>query len=55
MKKHKIKITETLERIVEVEAGSSGAAFLNVQEKWIHNDVRLDEDNFVAVEFQHVQ
>ena len=55
MKKHKIKITETLERIVEVEAGSSGAAFLNVQEKWIHNDV---EDNFVAlrdVEFQHVQ
>jgi len=55
MKKYKIKITKTLERIVEVEARSFGAAFLNVQEKWVHSDINLDEDNFVDVEFQHVQ
>lgn len=47
----KIEVKETLSRIVEVEADSIESAFSIVQDKYKVEEIVLDNDDFVDVEF----
>lgn len=51
---HTVIITETLKRIVKVDANSSGEAFADVREKWDDNHIELGENDFISVKFEHV-
>lgn len=52
MQKYKVKITEILERTVEVEASSREAAEDLVAEQWGHNEHILDAEDFKDVRFK---
>lgn len=52
MKGYKIKITETLERIVTVEAETVDEAKWLVQEEWENSIHILDSEDFTGVEFK---
>ena len=52
MKKYKVKITEILERTVEVEAGSREAAEDLVAKQWKNSEHILDADDFKDVSFK---
>ena len=52
MQKYKVKITEILERTVEVEASSREAAEDLVAEQWGHNEHILDAEDFTGVTFK---
>ena len=51
LKKYKIEITETLQRIEEVEAGDKAEAFDKIREQYKQQEIILDADDFVGVEF----
>lgn len=51
MKTFKIEVKETLSRIIEVEADSIESAFSIVQDKYKVEEIVLDNDDFVDVEF----
>jgi hypothetical protein len=51
MEVYRIEIKETLSRIIEVEADSIQSALSIVQDKYTFEDIVLDNDDFVAVEF----
>lgn len=46
--KYQIEITETLQKIVEVEAPSYSEAFQNVWNDYNNGDIVLDSDDFVC-------
>lgn len=46
--KYKIEITETLQKIVEVEAPSYSEAFQNVWNDYNNGDIVLSSDDFVC-------
>lgn len=48
--KYKIKVQETLERIVEVEASSIDEARDKVEEMYNNEEIVLDYSDFVGVE-----
>lgn len=48
--KHKIKVQETLERIVEVEASSIDEARDKVEEMYNNEEIVLDYSDFVGME-----
>ena len=48
--KHKIKVQETLERIVEVEASSIDEARDKVEEMYNNEEIVLDYSDFVGKE-----
>lgn len=48
--KYQIEITETLQKIVEVEAASSSEAYQYVVYDYNNGDIVLDSDDFVSVE-----
>lgn len=49
--KYKIKVIETLSKIVEVEADSEDAAFEKIQDMHANEDFVLSADDFEGVEF----
>ena len=51
MKTYKVKITETLEKVVEVEAEDRDEAEQIVSDAWHNSEYILDADNFTGVEF----
>lgn len=51
METFKIEVKETLSRIIEVEADSLESAFSIVQGKYKLEEIVLDYDDFVDVEF----
>ena len=51
MKKFKIKIVETLERVVFVNANSEKEAMNIVQSLYENEDIVLDSNDFKEVEF----
>ena len=55
MKGYKIKITETLERIVTVEAETVDEAKAQVQEEWENSIHILDSEDFTGVEFESAE
>lgn len=55
MKGYKIKITETLERIVAVEAETVEEAKAQVQEEWENSIHILDSEDFTGVEFESAE
>ena len=51
VKKYKVKIRETLEMTVEVEAESREEAAEIVSDKWYNSEYILDAECFTGVEF----
>ena len=51
MAKFKVEITETLRRVVEVEALDASEAEDKVEEQWSDSDIVLDYDDFDGVTF----
>ena len=51
MAKFKVEITETLRRVVEVEAANICEAADIVEDMWKNSEVVLDADDFDEVEF----
>lgn len=51
MAKFKVEITETLRRVVEVEAIDASEAEDKVEEQWSDSDIVLDYDDFDGVTF----
>ena len=52
MKEYAVKITETLEKIVYVQADNPLEAEELAQENYNRSEYILDADNFVGVEFE---
>ena len=48
---YEVTITETLKKIVNVDAGDSDEAEQMVSDRWRAGDYILDADNFIDVEF----
>lgn len=53
MKKYKIEITETLQRVEEVEAENEAGAFDKVREQYKQQKIVLDWGDFKDVEFNN--
>lgn len=51
MKEYEVKITETLEKIVTVQAASRAEAEEKVEEAWHNSEYILDSENFVGAKF----
>jgi hypothetical protein len=51
MKTYKVQITETLQKVLLIEAHSQDAAQDIVGERWNNGDEILDADDFVGVKF----
>ena len=49
---YKVTVTETLQRVVTVNAGSPDAAEQTASDNWRAGDYILDSGNFVGVEFE---
>ena len=49
--KYKIEITETLQKVVEVEAETVKDALGTVQDMWYGTEIVLTADDFVGVDF----
>lgn len=49
--KYKVQITETLQRIIEVEASNEREALLSVKEKYKKEDIVLNETDYINTEF----
>jgi len=52
MKEYEVRIRETLEKTVTVEATSRSHAQLIAEKNWKNSDYILDADNFKKVTFQ---
>ncbi len=51
MKEFEVTITETLEKVVTIEADSKEEALRLADEMWKNSDIVLDSDNFVDVDY----
>ena len=49
-----VKVTETLEQVVRIEAHSPEEAERLVAKDWVNREFVLDADNFTCAEFQAV-
>lgn len=54
MKSYKVEITETLRRIVTVEASDYDEALNKVREAWRRSEYILDADDFLEAGFEVV-
>lgn len=54
MKIYKIEITETLQKIIEIEADNEEDALHKVMRMYKNEEVILDYDNFVDVSFKNI-
>lgn len=52
MKKYKVEITETLQKIVEIEADSLDDAIAITKEKYFNEEIVLDETNYIDTEIE---
>lgn len=48
----KIEVTETLQRIITVEAKSFNEAFLKVTQQYKNGEIILDAEDFVGVDIE---
>jgi hypothetical protein len=53
MKTYKIEVKETLSRIIEIDANSIDEALEDVQKIYKKEEIILDSDDFIEVEFIH--
>lgn len=53
MKTYEIEITETLQRVVKVEANSEDEAYNIVSQKYKNEEIVLDDSDFVDNEITH--
>ncbi len=53
MKTYKIEVKETLSRIIEIDANSFDEALEDVQKMYKNEEIILDSDDFVEVNFLH--
>jgi len=51
MKKFKVKVTETLEKVIEVEATNRDEAISLAENNYYDSDPVLNADNFTGVKF----
>ena len=52
MKTYKVSITETLSRLIDVEAVDKADALIEANRRWKDEGEVLDSDDFQSVEFQ---
>ncbi len=55
MKTYKIEIKETLSKIIEVGASSEDEALTKIKNSYRNEDIILDENDFVDVEFINIE
>lgn len=55
MPKYKVEITETLQYQETVEANSEAEAIQKIKDKYHHQQIILDEENYVATDFQVIE
>jgi hypothetical protein len=55
MKKFTIQVEEQLSRSVEIEASCESDAISKVKELYFREEIVLDENDFVLVEFLNIQ
>jgi hypothetical protein len=56
MKTYKIEVKETLSRIIEINANSIDEVLENVQKIYKNEEIILDNDDFVEVDFiNHIE
>lgn len=53
-KTYQIEVTETLQKVVEIDAESMEEAISLVRKEWKKGDILLDADDFVGVGFMPV-
>ena len=54
MNKYKVEITETLQKIIEVEADNKEDAMHKVMKMYKNSEVILDENDFIDLDFNNV-
>lgn len=54
MDKYKVEITETLQKIIEIEADSKTDALYKVKEMYRDEEVILDANDFVDLDFKNI-
>lgn len=54
MDKYNIEITETIQKIIEVEADSEQAALHSAMKKYKNSEVILTDEDFIDVDFKSV-
>ena len=54
MNKYKVEITETLQKIVEVEADNEKDAMHKAMKMYKNSEVILDDNDFVDLDFKNV-
>ena len=52
--KYKVEITETLKRVVEIEANNEENALYEVTKKYKNSEIVLDYSDFVDVNFENI-
>ena len=52
MKKYKIEITETLQKVIEIDADDIDTAILIAKKKYRNQEVILNENDFIEAEFK---
>lgn len=50
--KYRVEVTETLQRIIEIDAESSEEAESKVRRQYRNEDIVLDSADFIDVEFE---
>lgn len=55
MEKFKLKIIETLERVVKVEAEDKDEAFAKLKEMYLEEEIVLDADDFADYEIYQIE
>jgi hypothetical protein len=55
MKKYKVEITETLQRIVEIEATSAGKAVQKIRKQYKEEEIVLSENDFVCCQIDYLE
>lgn len=52
MNKYKIKVTERLERVIDIDNESYKNSIIDVEEKYNNQDVVLDASDYISTEFE---
>lgn len=52
MQKYLIEVTETLQKTIEITANSESEAICLVKEKYYHEEIVLNETNYIETTFE---
>ena len=53
--KYKVEITEMLQKIIEVEASSEEEAYKLIKQKYINEEIVLDDTNYIETKINVIE